>query len=440
MKLLIVNTDVLIVIKRSLLFLFMMLMLINCSRVVLEGDRENRNIRITDPYKGTVTIRFQFINNLVVIPARVNNSPELKFILDTGAGRTIITELGADQSFEIEYEENILLNGLGKGEPLSALISRGNRVFLKDIEGKEQSVVFILEGRFNISGFMGTQVNGLLGYDIFDNFIVEIDYVRERLYLHDPDYYKDEYEKRKAEDSWTYVPLTIADNKLYATAEILESDSTVKKLKLLIDSGASHTIFIYPGNDGDDISVPDNNIYSYLGTGLNGEIFGRIGRIPQIRIAGIEIDNPIVSYPDLEDIDKAVFLHGREGSIGSDILKRFDIIYNYADNGMLIRRNNYFRNKFRYNASGIELITPVLDFPYYVISEIRENSPADKAGLMKDDILIEVESQKAFTYSLNELINLFQSTEEKNISLLIQRENDYLRFNIKLENELEIVN
>jgi len=59
---------------------------------------------------------------------------------------------------------------------------------------------------------------------------------------------------------------------------------------------------------------------------------------------------------------------------------------------------------------------------------------------MKDDILIEVESQKAFTYSLNELINLFQSTEEKNISLLIQRENDYLRFNIKLENELEIVN
>lgn len=61
---------------------------------------------------------------------------------------------------------------------------------------------------------------------------------------------------------------------------------------------------------------------------------------------------------------------------------------------MLIRRNNYFRNKFRYNASGIELITPVLDFPYYVISEIRENSPADKAGLMKDDILIEVESQK----------------------------------------------
>jgi len=124
MKLLIVNTDVLIVIKRSLLFLFMMLMLINCSRVVLEGDRENRNIRITDPYKGTVTIRFQFINNLVVIPARVNNSPELKFILDTGAGRTIITELGADQSFEIEYEENILLNGLGKGEPLSALISR----------------------------------------------------------------------------------------------------------------------------------------------------------------------------------------------------------------------------------------------------------------------------------------------------------------------------
>ena len=147
-----------------------------------------------------------------------------------------------------------------------------------------------------------------------------------------------------------------------------------------------------------------------------------------------------MSYPDLEDIDKAVFLHGREGSIGSDILKRFDIIYNYADNGMLIRRNNYFRNKFRYNASGIELITPVLDFPYYVISEIRENSPADKAGLMKDDILIEVESQKAFTYSLNELINLFQSTEEKNISLLIQRENDYLRFNIKLENELEIVN
>lgn len=410
----------------------------SCARVLLEGNREDRNIRISNPYKGTVSIPFEFINNLVVIPVRINNSPPLKFILDTGVGRTLITELGVNQAFEINYQENIQLNGLGSGSSLPALVSRDNKIYLDEIEGENHTVVFLLEGRFNLSNFMGTQVNGLIGYDIFENFIVEIDYDREFLYLHDPDYFKKEFEERKRSDSWVYLPFEVIENKLYTNAQIVQSDSSVIDVKLLIDSGASHTVFLYPNTDK-EIKISPNLIYSYLGTGLNGEILGKISRVKQINLAGFEIENPIVSYPDDDAIEQAILRSDRNGSIGADILKRFDIIYSYQDSGMLIRKNNSFKDSFRYNASGIEIITPVLDLPYYLISEVRENSPAAEAGLKKGDILLWVETKKSFEYSLNELIDIFHSVDEKNISLIVQRETEKLRFIVKLKNELSII-
>ncbi|MBO6620515.1 MAG: aspartyl protease family protein [Balneola sp.] len=407
-----------------------------CSRFILEGDRKNRDIRIRNPYRGTVTIPFEMINNLIVIPMRINNSDTLKFILDTGAGRTVITELGPYQSFEIEYQGDVSLNGLGNSGPLPALISRGNRIYLKGIKGENHTVVFILEGRFNLSNFMGTQVNGLLGYDIFENFIVEVDYERRKLYLHDPDAYKEEYLKRKKEAKWTYIPVFTKDNKLYMNLKIIQSDFSEIEVKLLVDSGASHTAFLYP-NTSADIVIPEKTIDAYLGSGLSGEIYGKIGKAHSIELQGLVLNDPVLSYPDLEAVEQAIERDSRNGSIGADLLKRFDIIYNYGDNGILVRPNRNFDDEFRYNTSGIDVITPILDLPYYVVSEVRSGSPADLTGIKKDDVILEIQSNRAFKYTLNEVLNLLHSTDEE-ISIFIKRGSEHFRFDLNLKDELKL--
>jgi hypothetical protein len=421
---------------KLLAFFALIVFNISCTKPIIEGNRNERDIKITDPYLGTVSISFQLINNLIIIPAKINNSKELNFILDTGAGRTIITELDIDQGFKIDYEGNVELQGLGTAEPLQALISRGNKIYLTDIEGENHTIVFLLEDRFNLSTYMGTRVNGLLGSDLFKNFIVEVDYDRRKVHFHDPDFYRKEFRKRKKSKDWSYLPLELINDKLYTQAIITQNDSSQLEVKLLIDSGASHTVFLYT-NTNDEIKIPSNSISSYLGTGLSGKVYGEISSIEELQLGGYEIEGPIVSYPYEEAISKTIYQNERNGSLGGDILKRFDIIFNYQDGGMLIRRNKKFKDSFRYNASGVEITTPVLDLPYYLVSEVRENSPGDQAGLEKGDIILWVGTKQSFKYSLNELIDIFHTMDEKNISLIVQRGTEKLRVTVKIKNELE---
>jgi len=405
-----------------------------CFRQALDGNRNDRDIRISNPYKGTVAVPFQLINNLVVIDVRINNSDTLKFVLDTGAGRTIITELAPGQGFEIQYKGDIQLNGLGNSGPIPALISEGNQMFIKGVEGENQIIVFLLEGVFNLSTFMGTQVNGLIGYDIFKNFIVEINYQKERLYFHDPDAFSESYESKKQDGEWTYVPLVLDKNKLYMDISIKQSDGSVISSRLLIDSGASHTLFLYPDTSS-DIKIPANTVYSFLGMGLSGEIYGEIGRAKKIQVENIELIDPIVSYPQLDGIKQALAIGERNGSIGADFLKRFDVIFNYGEPSMLIKPNGNFNKEFTYNTSGMEITTPLVNLPYYVVSKVREGSPADEAGILEGDVLYEVNRKKIYEFSLNELLNMFHSNESKVINLYVKRDSGVYRIDLELEDK-----
>ena len=102
--------------------------LAGCIRKELVGDRESRDLRITNPYRAEITIPFDLVNNLVVIPLNINDSDPLFFILDTGVSRNIITELAANQEFTINYDRDIELRGLGSSSAVPALISSGNSV------------------------------------------------------------------------------------------------------------------------------------------------------------------------------------------------------------------------------------------------------------------------------------------------------------------------
>lgn len=401
----------------------------------MTAERKSRDIRISNPNRGSVSMPFELINNLVVIPMRINDSDTLHFILDTGAGRTIITELSIGQEFTIQYEQDFELSGLGNSGPVPALFSGGNEIQLRGIRGEDHGVVFLLEGVFNLSNFMGRRVNGLVGYDIFKNFIVEIDYRRSRLYFHDPDMMKEKYEKMKNSKGWKLIPLEIENNKPYIRSSIIQNDNSKVDLKLLIDSGASKNLFLYP-TSSERIIVPEKTVHSYLGSGLNGEIYGEIGRAKRFMMGDIQLEQPIVSYPEEEGVQKAIALSDRNGSIGADLLRRFTVFLNYADSSMLLKPNKWFKKDFTYNVSGIEISTPIPELPYYEISKVREGSPAQKAGARAEDIILGVNNVRVYNYDLNELLELLQQTGGKRINLRVQRgENEVVNLNFVLNDE-----
>ncbi|HZJ20730.1 MAG TPA: retropepsin-like aspartic protease, partial [Pricia sp.] len=209
-------------------------------------------------------LKFRLINNLIIIPMEVNGT-ELSFILDSGVDKPILFNLSDQDSVQINNVSEITIKGLGDGKPIKALRSHGNTFRSKYIENSDQQLFVVLDKDMNFSPTLGIPIHGIMGYDLFRDFVVEIDYGRKILKFHDPETYV--HRKNKRQES---LPLSIIQKKAYIDGNlILKGEQPVR---LLVDTGSSDAIWLF---ENGTINVPDKYYEDFLGKGLNGNIFGK---------------------------------------------------------------------------------------------------------------------------------------------------------------------
>ncbi|MEA1898040.1 MAG: PDZ domain-containing protein [Bacteroidota bacterium] len=377
-------------------------------------------LRFVDSDMDKISFNFEFINNLIIIPLLINNSDSLYFILDTGLNISILTELSMGDSLSLNYTKQVKLGGLGGGESIDALHSYGNTFQISGVRGDFQHLYIILQNVFNLSSMLGTRVHGLIGYNLFKDFIVEIDYEKKKLTLHRPETYK----MRSRRRSYT-LPIILDETKPYIYATIIQKDGTRIRVKLLLDTGASHALWLDVSSDP-DLKKPDFVKSSYIGTGLNGEIHGEIGRIYGMEINDFSIKEPIVVFPDSNSAAVAFGIDGRNGSLGNEILRRFNQVIDYTHNQITLTPNKFYKDPFKVNRTGIEIIAPIPGLSYYTISSIRKESPGKNAGLKPGDILESVNRKRVSNLSIEEVYSIFEGEPGDKIKMVVRR-ND-LRF------------
>jgi hypothetical protein len=372
------------------------------------------------------TIPFKMVNNLIIIPLRLNKSDTMNFILDTGVRTALLIGLQTGDSLQLKYARKIKIKGLGEGDDVEAIHSFGNRIDLPGIYGVNQDILILLQDVFFFSSKLGMRIHGILGYDIFKNFVVDINYERKELLIR-------HHSRFKVKRSDNVVPILVEEGKPYVKAKIMSDNNQWVDVKLILDTGASHALSLDIFSNR-AITLPNKVKDAYLGRGLNGDIRGKIGRIKNFHLGGFELENILTSFPDSTSLRHVVDVaERRHGNIGAEILKRFHLTFDYLNQRMIIRPNAYFKKPFVYNMSGIEISTPVPGLPLYVISDIEEDSPAERAGLKKGDQLLYLNNKLAFQYSLNEIIALFQSKAGRKIIMSVQRNGIVMRFEFTLE-------
>lgn len=392
----------------------------------LMGDRSDR-----------LVMPFELINNLVVIEARINGSEPMKFIVDSGAGRNIITSL-YNKEIYLNNTETVLLAGLGEGERLEAFRSTGNQVQIERIASNDVEVLILKEDVFRLASFMGTEVHGILGFDLFDSFAVEIDYRAKLLKIYDPVKAEEKFEKLPRHRKWFTIPISVENEKPYVTISFKNNrNDDYSDLKLLLDTGASNSLSFYDPTS-DEIVLPDNTISTLLGIGLSGNVSGELGRIKKVKFGPFEFEEPVVSFPDSLSVRRAFGFDDRNGSIGGDLLRRFKVIFNYHEGLLYLRKNKNYNDDFTYNVSGIEVTTPYPNLPYYEISFLRKNSPAKKAGLKEGDIIRKVNGKKAEELTLNDLLNIFQKREGDRVRMTVKRDTVSVSLRFDLKDELQL--
>ncbi len=403
------------------------LFIINLTAI---SQTNNFYIGFRDTSQISMTIKFKFANNLVVIPIQVNGSDTLFFILDTGIRPTLLTSFTGDYEFQVTGSSTI--KGLGEGEDLKVWHTFDNVLKIKDIVMTMQNIFVMEKDKFEMDKKMGIPVNGIIGNVIFENFIVEIDYEKKIITFYNPKKFK--YTRKH--NKWISYPLKIYQGKPYTKMKVQINEDTIIYADLLVDLGASDALWLFY-NSSDSIPKPENEKSYYLGQGLNGDIFGQQGTVPKLFLTEkIYLENVTVSYPDSSGLNVPADydIPGRNGTIGSEILRRFDVIFDYGNQKMLLKKNSNFYDNFNFDLSGMEIITPFAGLRIYTIFYVQKNSPADKAGLKAEDQIIKINGLSATEYTLNDILLILRSKEGRKIKIIVNRDGQEISTLLTLDN------
>lgn len=358
------------------------------------------------------SLHFKTIKNLIVIPVYINGKGPYDFVLDTGVGPLIITEPSIIDSLNFAKMRKIKVSGLGL-ETVEAFVSQNISARIGRAEVQHIPTAILKEDLFNLSGHLGTKIYGLMGFNFFNSFIVDIRYAESRIIFSQPD--------AKIKYKGSKIPILIENLKPYVYAEVDAPDSGKIKAKLLMDTGASHALSMEMFN-GEMFPLPYSKIKANLGMSLSGQIKGYLGRIKEFSIGEFDFKDVVSGFPDYEVISQKVDLKSRNGNLGADLLRKFNIQFNYREGFMYVRPNSNFKAPFEHDMVGMVVYLDQKSYKRFLIGEVDENSPAEKSGLCPDDEIIGVNFKPVDVYSLNELSEIFKSGANKSVILEIYRD------------------
>src|SRR5690554_1165651 len=374
-------------------------------------------------------MRFELVHNLIIIPVFINDRGPFNFILDSGVKPLIITDSSIVSPLDTTSLFLSRIRGRGIGPELEAYVMTNLTVDVGDASGEKLSAILLKEDPFHLSAYVGMPVHGIIGSDVFNSFMVKLNYLRKKLTLYYP-----EDKIRKRGDR---IPIQLIDEKPYVNILLSNENGTKDSLLLLIDSGAGHA-FSLDLTDDQIRMQPSKTIVGNLGKGLSGSIFGLIGRLPEVQLGEFSIKDAVVAFPMYEDDALRSLMTERSGSIGGELLKRFTVLFDYSRSEIYLKKNRQYKNPYEYDMSGMlvyNLNTEENDKRFF-IGLIDENTPAEKEGFLVGDEILSINFKDASMYRLDEINELLQ--KETSIGLIFQilRDDQVLVKLLKLERRI----
>ncbi|MFD2828645.1 aspartyl protease family protein [Leeuwenhoekiella polynyae] len=417
----------------------------------------------------SIKIKAKVVNNLMIIPVQVNGL-ELSFLLDTGVRSTILFGVDADYQLELNNKSTVWLRGAGDGKPSKAIKSTHNIINIGSAAAINQTVYYIPDSSQNFSPRLGFPVHGIIGYSLLKDLGVEMRYDKALVKLYLPEVFK----KKKCRSCVT-IPFELKEGKPYVDLNLVDNNQELRA-KLLLDSGSGDALWLFEETH-DGIEVSKNSFKDHLGLGLNGEVLGSRSRIKELKLGDFALNHVNVAYPDSSSLEYLNGVSYRNGSLGSEVLRRFTVYLDYDSKTLKLKKNKYFDNPFRYNRSGLvvehtgfELVagldyriqktsttndyslssgktvflaTHTIEFPQlqlkpnYEIAAIRENSPGAEAGLNVGDRIIKLNGRDVTKLDLNDITKYFYRDEGEILRLKVDRKGYVFTCKLKLRKLLE---
>jgi predicted aspartyl protease len=372
-----------------------------------------------------VIVPFELYNNLIVIDVLLNGSLPLKLVLDTGVRTTVLTEKTLTDLLNLKYARKITIPGAGGEKLVNAFVVNNVSLNIGRIEGRGHTMLVLEEDLLQLKSFLGVNVHGILGYELFSRFIVDVNYSKKIITFSDPSNFK-------KKSSFHEIHISIEDTKPYILANFIIRGSGVVRGKFMLDTGASHTMLL-DRRSSRKIFVPQPNISTTLGRGLAGIVYGEVARVDKMWLNKYMFEGIIVTFPDENSYEISLDRNFRNGTFGGGLMSRFHIIFDFVNSKVYIKKGQGYHKPFEFNLSGLIVKATGVYLRNYEIDDVRKNSTAEAAGLKTGDEIITINGELVRELNLDQVMNLLNEKVNKKIKLIILRERRLLNFQYKLK-------
>lgn len=330
------------------------------------------------------TIPFTLIDNRIFVPVTINGRGPYQFIFDTGGANILDPAAAKDLGLKLDPDGEAWGAGAARQQAWRTDVARADlgSVAIRDHEFR----VISLEAIRRAIGFR--RLDGLVGRELFERFVVDIDYAGQTLTFAEP-------------KSWSPPGALGNPHALGFYDGIPTLPAVVGDLKgtFIIDTGDRSSLTLFgPFVDRHSLRAKyAKKVQAITGWGVGGPIPADVTR-STFAFAGHTLEGTVTRMPLLKtggfaSIDAA-------GSIGTGLLKRFRATFDYS------RRHLYLSPGANYAApdpadrSGLWLS---LDEAGFKVMSIVIGSPAAEAGLRLNDIISAVDGKPASQIFLVEL-------------------------------------
>jgi hypothetical protein len=268
-----------------------------------------------------------------MLPVRVGDSRELKVILDTGMHFEGLLLYNTDliDSIPLNNAIEVQVPGAGADSASKAVMADSMTFLVGPVEFENQRIIILTSE--TMKGFPS---DGVTGYSLFGNYIVEIDYERMVIILH-------ESKEVMVDSSWEWLPMTFKDYKIpWIEAAVSIAGGKDIPISVYIDLASSDALELLV-KQGMKFEVPDNLREAYLGRGLSGDIYGHEGRIASLKLGSFRLEDVVTAFAPYEVRSKQ---KGADGIVGNNALRRFNCIFDYKNARLYIKPNEFFSELF----------------------------------------------------------------------------------------------
>lgn len=284
--------------------------------------------KINNKINGTDTLPFTLNKNKqIIIRGSINKSPKMDFCFDLGARMVYV--IGKD----LDKLNNLILDGLIEDESVTGLstekTSCNNSLQLGNLNITGLPICYIDEAGFLENG------GGLIGFNVFQNKVLEIDFDNELLIV----------QNSLPEKAKTYAQIEFKQTTggLYIPIKI-NNGRNESKGWYFFDTGADNALTF------------DSKFAKREGFSNTMKVIGKAGiassesriisaavlEVPEVSIADFKIKN----VPTLLAEESNAEAKFEDGVIGIGLQSRFNFIIDYPSNKMYLKPSKYFTNSF----------------------------------------------------------------------------------------------